>query len=306
MLPACMQVFERGWLSSNNILFHPTRSMPEGATLIDSGYGAHAEQTLALVEHGLQGGALARLLNTHCHSDHMGGNAALRARYACRIGIPIGEVPLIERWDEEALMLTYADQACERFGYDDQLAPGDVLKIAELDWQVHAAPGHDRHALMFFNPDERLLVSGDALWENGFGVIFPALFGDAAGFHETRATLDTIAKLGPKTVIPGHGAVFSDVDAALERAHARLEGYVQSPERLARHCAKVMLSFALMDKRRMPRADVAGYVERVGILRDLNQRFFGLTPQAFGDALVRDLERAGALKCEGGAIFPKE
>jgi len=234
----------------------------------------------------------------------MGGNAALYARYACRISIPIGEAPLIEQWDEEALMLGYADQVCERFGYDDTLAPGDTLSLGGLDWQIHAAPGHDPHALMFFNPDERILISGDALWERGFGVIFPALFGRATACDETRATLDAIAGLGVKTVIPGHGAAFGNVEAALARAYARLDGYAKSPDRLARHCAKVMLSFALMDKRCMLRSAVADYVERVGILRDLNRRFFGMTPHAFADYLVSNLVRAGALKLEGATILP--
>jgi len=75
-LPAGVQVFERGWLSSNNILLTDADS----ATLVDSGYFSHAAQTLALLEHALAGRALDRLVNTHLHSDHCGGNAALQAR----------------------------------------------------------------------------------------------------------------------------------------------------------------------------------------------------------------------------------
>ena len=45
--PPGVTVFERGWLSSNNILLEGEA----GNALIDSGYGAHAAQTLALV-HG--------------------------------------------------------------------------------------------------------------------------------------------------------------------------------------------------------------------------------------------------------------
>jgi glyoxylase-like metal-dependent hydrolase (beta-lactamase superfamily II) len=76
-LPLTMRVFERGWLSSNNILLHGSDG--EGATLIDSGYVSHAEQTLALVRHALRPGqTLARIVNTHLHSDHCGGNALLK------------------------------------------------------------------------------------------------------------------------------------------------------------------------------------------------------------------------------------
>jgi len=34
---------------------------------------------------------------------------------------------------------------------------------------------------MFHSPEARVLISGDALWENGFGVVFPQLFGRDTG-----------------------------------------------------------------------------------------------------------------------------
>ena len=45
-LPAGLHIFERGWLSANNILF----TDGEKTLLVDSGYCSHAAQTLALVE----------------------------------------------------------------------------------------------------------------------------------------------------------------------------------------------------------------------------------------------------------------
>ena len=54
MLPAGVTVFERGWLSSNNILILGRDS----TALIDTGYVTHAQQTLALVETALAGRTL--------------------------------------------------------------------------------------------------------------------------------------------------------------------------------------------------------------------------------------------------------
>ncbi len=219
-LPPEITVFERGWLSANNVLFHG-----HGATvLVDSGYCAHAAQTVALVESGLQGRPLDRLLNTHLHSDHCGGNAALQARWPRLIThIPPGQWDQVQAWDPVALSYEPTGQDCPRFRADGRLMPGSEVALGGSAWQVHAAPGHDPHAVLLFEPRARVLISGDALWENGFGVVFPELDG-AHAFADVGATLDLIEQLDPLTVIPGHGSVFGGVPAAIARARRRLAG----------------------------------------------------------------------------------
>ncbi len=298
-LPASIQVIERGWLSANNIVLHART----GAAVVDSGYGSHVPQTLALVERALAGKKLARLVNTHCHSDHMGGNAAIQKKYGCRTSIPEGEAALIDGWDEQALILAIADQRAERFRYDDTFRDGDTLEMGGFEWQVISAPGHDTHAVMFHSPEARVLISGDALWENGFGVVFPQLFGRDTALAETRATLEAIGRLRVDVVIPGHGGPFGDAGAALERAFYRLEGYEEDITRLARHCAKVMLSFALLEKRSAPLAELPAYVARVPILAELNSRYLRMTPTEMAEWLVNELERAGAVRRNDGRLY---
>ena len=69
-----LTILERGWLSSNNVLLHGGGA---GAVLIDASHALHGEQTVALVRQALAGEPLRRVVNTHLHSDHCGGNAAL-------------------------------------------------------------------------------------------------------------------------------------------------------------------------------------------------------------------------------------
>ena len=180
-----------------------------------------------------------------------------------------------------------------------------MLRLAGIDWQVIAAPGHDRHAVMFYAPAERLLISGDALWEDGFGVVFEALQGRLEAFDEARATLEQIAALDVRTVIPGHGRPFEGVEHALERAHKRLAGYVADPMRLARHLAKVMLTFALLERRSLELDKLPEYVSRVPILRDVNTHWLKMTPPDFARYLVEDLERVGAIERTEGVIRPR-
>jgi len=295
-LPPQIRVLERGWLSSNNIV------IDNGAdcALIDSGYVAHREQTLQLLQHLLKGKPLTHLINTHCHSDHVGGNAAVQRTYGCRTSIPAGEAPAIDAWDEATLMLSYTGQSAERFSYDDTMSAGDTLQLGGLEWEAVAAPGHDPHALMFYAPAARILISGDALWENGFGLIFQELFGQAGGFADTRATLQAIARLRIDTVIPGHGAPFGNVGRALETAFQRLDAYERDPAKLARHALKVMLSFSLMIRGRIALDELPQFLAGTPIYAHVNQRFLRLPEAELLEYLVRDLERAGALKIADG------
>lgn len=298
-LPPQIQVLQRGWLSSNNILIHDA----DRCALIDSGYVAHAAQTLQLLQHALGGKPLARLINTHCHSDHMGGNAAVQRAHRCRTSIPAGEAHAIADWDEAALMLGHTGQSAERFSYDDTIAAGDRLHLGGIEWEALAAPGHDMNALMFHAREARTLISGDALWENGFGLIFPELLGQEGGFAATRATLQSIARLDIATVIPGHGAPFGDTARALATAFARLDAYEREPAKLARHAIKVILSFALMIKGRMALAELPRFLGETGFFGEINRRFLRLPETELLEYLLRDLQRAGALRLEDGWLL---
>lgn len=296
-LPPGVTLFERGWLSSNNLLL-----LGRGPTaLVDSGYCTHAQQTVALVRHGLDGAPLDRLLNTHLHSDHCGGNAALQQAYpALQTAIPPGQAREVGDWDEQALSYAPTGQQCPRFGFDDLLRPGQEVALGDGRWQVHAAPGHDPHAVVLFEPRWRLLVAGDALWQNGFGVVFPELEGEAA-FDEVGASLDLIERLGPAIVVPGHGSAFDDVGPALERARRRLDGFAAAPRKHALYAAKVLLKFKLLELQAIAEAELLAWAGATPYFQTLHQRHFsdaGDMP-AWGTSLVDDLLRSGAARREG-------
>ena len=300
-LPPQLHVFVRDWLSANNILLKSR----EGHVLIDSGYVTHAPLTLQLLasERGLGREPLAKLVNTHCHSDHIGGNAAVHAAYGCPIELPETEAPLIERWDTKALLLDYAGQSADRFSVDAVLRSGETHVWGDLEWRLISAPGHRMGALVFYNPEHRVLISGDALWENGYGFVMPAAL-DADALPATRDTLDMIAGLDVRCVIPGHGEPFSDVAAALDRAYRRTEAFEADQVRVARHALKGLLAFTLLHRRRMALAELPAYVERVGIYRDINQAVLRLAPADLAAMLASELQKAGAARVEDGCLVP--
>jgi len=298
------QVIERGWLSSNNILLFDGND----ATLIDSGYAGHAAQTVELVNSALAGrhppAKLARLINTHSHSDHIGGNAALQRAFACEILIPIGIEQHIRDWDEQALLLSLAAQRGDPFRHDGVVRPGDTLRMGGLDWQAHAAPGHDMDALIFHCPAARVLISGDALWENGFGIVFGELLGQPGALQATRATLDMIAGLKVDTVIPGHGRPFGEVGAALERAYQRLAAFEADPERMAKNAVKACFIFNLLDLQGLPRDRLESHLAGVPLFRDVGARLLGMDISALANWLVSELKRGCALEERDGMLLP--
>lgn len=298
-LPATLQVIERGWLSSNSVL----GLEGDEAALIDSGYVTHAAQTVALVRAVLAGRRLTRIINTHSHSDHIGGNAALQAAFGCTISVPAGLHATIAEWDENALLLSPLGQQSARFGHDELLAAHSEFSFGGLNWQCLPVPGHDMEALAYYNPEKRLLISGDALWENGFGVIFPELLGEAEGIRHTRETLEKLARLPIDCVIPGHGSPFVTVDVAFERAFRRLEQFAQHLDRLAWHALKVIIAFALMERQSLPTGQFPAFILSLPFAVDINRRYLGLDDDTLCARLQQELAKAGALHAKDGRIL---
>lgn len=299
VLPPNITVFERGWLSSNNILIHS----PEATALVDSGYATHAEQTLDLVDDALDGESLDVLVNTHLHSDHCGGNAALQHAYpGMTTFIPPGHAEYVSHWNPEALTYTPTGQQCPPFRFDAVLVPGTEIRLGGMQWQIHAAPGHDPHSVILFEPVSRVLISADALWERGFGVVFPELEGVDA-YAAVGDTLDLIASLAPKIVIPGHGPVFTGVEQALVVARERLNGFVADPIKHVRYAAKVLLKFKLLEVQTITRPQLQAWAQSTAYIPLVfTQHFPGADFSAWVAELIQDLVRSGAATQDAALI----
>jgi glyoxylase-like metal-dependent hydrolase (beta-lactamase superfamily II) len=298
-LPDGLHVFERGWLSANNILF----TDQEKTLMVDSGYCTHAAQTLLLVEGVLGDRPLDGLVNTHLHSDHCGGNAALQARYpALQTLIPPGHAQQVAQWDALALTYVPTGQLCPQFKFDQTLQPGTEMRYGGDEWQIHAAPGHDPHSIILFNPENKLLISADALWEDGFGVVFPELEGVDA-FAQVALTLDLIERLSPKTVIPGHGGIFTYKPAVLAKARQRLDFFIDNPVKHARHAVKVLLKFKLLEVQQQKVDQFTRWATTTPYIEQIKKKFFEDIPMSLWiNQLCTELIAAGVARRDGAYI----
>src|SRR5258708_32857142 len=115
-LPPSIRVIVRGWLNCNLVVMRA----PGENVLVDSGYCTHREQTLERLasREGLDREPLERLVNTHCHSDHMGGNAAIAKDYGCRITIPAGRGKQLAPWAAANAWAAPVDRAAHPRHFD--------------------------------------------------------------------------------------------------------------------------------------------------------------------------------------------
>ncbi len=291
IFPESMRVLERGWLSSNNVLFLGK----DRTAIVDTGYCTHADQTLALVRHLLKDRPLDAIYNTHLHSDHCGGNRILQAHYPqLRTHVPEAEFDRVNDWERMAPTFAATGQRCEPFRADEPVRPGDVIELGDLSWHALYAPGHHPYSLLLYNEAHGILISADALWEKGFGVVFPALDG-WGGFQETRATLDMIDDLQPRIVIPGHGRPFTDVKAALSEAYSRIAYLEADPIRNAQNGIKVLLKFLLMERQKIRLTDVPALLAGIPLVTAANRRYMNYGLIHLAHWAITQLRRAGAL-----------
>ncbi len=282
-----MHFLERGWLSSNNLIL----TSPHEACMVDSGFWSHSDQTLQLVRSVLEGRSLNTLINTHLHSDHCGGNAALQGAWPnLQIGVCESQLEQVQNWETSELSYDITGQHCPRFLPHFSYFAGQTLQLSGVSWEVFMGAGHDPHSSLLFQKEHGLLITADALWQNGFGVVFPELEGLDA-FEDVLQTLELIESLNPKICLPGHGPMFNDVDGALKVARARCHFFMKNPKKHAIHSAKVLIKYRLLELQKWNLNQVHHWSSQVPLLIRIREDYFSSTDfktviQEFIDGLV--------------------
>ncbi|HEX8086314.1 MAG TPA: MBL fold metallo-hydrolase [Solirubrobacteraceae bacterium] len=218
----------------------------DGVVLVDTGMhepGSMGHLERALDQVGLKLEHIRLLVCTHAHSDHYGEAATIVERTGCELWMhpSYKHVELaatdydaaLERRIEIALQSGVPRRPLEAYREsqrgrgigiaglvppDRDLVPGVVVETDLGPWTVHETPGHAPSHVCLFQPEKRVLISGDHLLGR---VSLYYDFGhtpDPAG--EFLQSLDVVDALDARLCLPGHGRTFTDVRAHVEANRA--------------------------------------------------------------------------------------
>mgnify|MGYP000483120055 CR=1 FL=1 len=172
------------------------------AIIFDPGCFSNAEEALlakTIMNHQLKP---VKLINTHCHFDHVFGNAYVMKTYGLQLGIHELEKDVLQAAPVVVNMygmppMTPSPPA------DYFIAEGETITLGEASFEVLFCPGHSPGSICFYNAAEHYLIAGDVLFNGSIGRT------DLPG-GDHQALLGSITtKLLPlpdETVVwPGHG-----------------------------------------------------------------------------------------------------
>ena len=179
----------------------------DGVIVIDSLISLGAARELLSHIKDVTGKEPTFLINTHCHGDHVNGNQIFAPPATIIAHENVREVLLREGHsiiDRVAQMrpalaedLKAAKIVAPDITYQNHMTLHFGSRTIEL---IHPGKAHTLGDTMVYLPEEKVLYSGDLL----FNHIFPSIFGDSAGWI---AAIEQIEGMDIKAIVPGHGFV---------------------------------------------------------------------------------------------------
>ena len=138
------------------------------AVIIDPGCFGVDEQKRLMQLIDSEGLKPVKLVNTHCHIDHVLGNNFVHKKYDLPLGIHRLDLPTLG-------MLT---QTANMYGFKGfELSPdpayfieeGDKVTFGNSTLEVIFGPGHAPGHIAFYSPEDKFVINGDILFKGSYG-----------------------------------------------------------------------------------------------------------------------------------------
>lgn len=288
---------KRAFPSANSVLIEDELNV-----LVDTGFGSMVDLFITDLEQtGVRIENIHEIINTHSHSDHVGGNHFLQKTYQIPIVAHLFDADLVNNRHPEVGCARWLDQPIESYSIERSVTDGDVITTGQYKWTVLHTPGHAQGHIALYEPTEEILICGDLFqykdvgWQNIFreGV---------ASVSQSLQSLERLSKLAIKVAYPGHGPAIEQPYEMIALAKKRLQSWLVEPEKLYWHACKRIFSFTLIMKDGMPLDDVKPYLQQVGWCQDIAKYGFQQPIDVFAELVLNEMLRSGAAKLEGNQL----
>lgn len=225
-----------------------------GVVLVDTGYheeGSMAQLERAMAQVNLRVEHVRLVVITHAHSDHWGQAAPIVRRAGCELWMHPNHRHATESGADPQVALAHRLEVGRQSGvppevlarYAERFSEGIASGIAELiepdrplldgvrvqtdlgSWEVLETPGHAPSHVCLYQPERRLLISGDHVLGRISLYYDYGWTPDPVG--EFLTSLERVGALDARLGLSGHGRPFVDVPGHVEGSrrlvHERLD-----------------------------------------------------------------------------------
>lgn len=271
--------------------------------LIDTGFGSDVKETERLIrEAGVSPEELHLIVNTHYHSDHVGGNFYLQQNYGVKIAAHKWEAELINVGDSEACSAEWLDQPVEPYQVDRKLYNNEEIHTGSRTLQVLHTPGHTLGHISLYGPEEKILICGDLFHNNDIGWL--NIFREGvSSIQRSLESLERLSMLPIEKAYSGHGPQIENPMASIDAAKSRFEKWLTMPEKISWHACKRIFSFTLIMKDGLAKEEIDDYLLQCGWFQDFARYSFQVQPEEFTKILLDEMIRSGAARWQDNQLI---
>ena len=139
----------------------------KNCAIIDPGCSDEHERNelVALIE--TEGLNPVKLLNTHCHIDHVLGNRFISEKYDLGLEMHKLDLPVLNAVPNYGA--TFGFETGEMVQPSVFLEDGETINIGSIELEILFVPGHSPGSICFYHVATKQVISGDALFYGSIG-----------------------------------------------------------------------------------------------------------------------------------------
>lgn len=169
--------------------------------LVDTGTGHHKKELKKILNSlKLDFNSIKKIINTHCHFDHIGGNNLFPDALK---GIHKIDAETVEKKDLLKTCALLFGKSVRNYRFDIKLDNNETILNKKLKLKVIHTPGHTEGSACLYDEENKILFSGDTVFYETTGRT--DLFGGS--YSELKDSLEKLSKLDIKMILPGHGRI---------------------------------------------------------------------------------------------------